>query len=174
MSQFIIPPWERWLPVEDYVGYYEVSDYGRVRSLDRVVIYKTNIPHTHRGIILTPAVIDDYGHLVVSLNKRGVSATRYVHLLVLRAFKGPCPEGLEGCHNDGDASDNRVASLRYDTHSSNMQDAVRHGTYGRGYDPCRPHAPRRERIVFGPRRYKRGETIDHLARLNIRLAIRRP
>lgn len=51
-----------------------------------------------------------------------------VHRLVLLAFVGPCPEGMEACHNDGNASNNRIGNLRWDVHSNNMQDMVRHGT----------------------------------------------
>jgi HNH endonuclease len=52
-----------------------------------------------------------------------------VHRLVLMTFVGPCPPGLMGCHNDGNAANNRLSNLRWDTHNSNIQDAVKHGAY---------------------------------------------
>ena len=51
-----------------------------------------------------------------------------VHVLVLTVFIGPCPEGMEGCHEDGDFTNNRVDNLRWDTHQENQRDMVRHGT----------------------------------------------
>jgi hypothetical protein len=56
----------------------------------------------------------------------------YTHRLVLLAFVGPCPEGLEGCHNDGDPSNNRLDNLRWDTRESNMADQIKHGVTTRG------------------------------------------
>lgn len=53
----------------------------------------------------------------------------YVHRLVLAAFVGPCPPGMEGCHNDGDSCNNRLSNLRWDTRAGNVRDAVRHGTH---------------------------------------------
>lgn len=49
--------------------------------------------------------------------------------MVLETFRGPCPPGLEGCHGDGDGFHNELANLRWDTHQSNMQDAIDHGTF---------------------------------------------
>lgn len=57
---------------------------------------------------------------------------RLVHRLVLEAFVGPCPDGMEGCHNDGNAANNTLANLRWDTRSANVVDAYRHGTLPHG------------------------------------------
>lgn len=51
-----------------------------------------------------------------------------VHRLVLEAFVGPCPEGMQACHNNGNKLDNRPENLRWDTGSNNCQDRRRHGT----------------------------------------------
>lgn len=55
-----------------------------------------------------------------------------VHRLVLFAFVGPCPEGMEACHNDGDYSNNTLVNLRWDTHQGNERDKCRHGTSNHG------------------------------------------
>jgi hypothetical protein len=57
----------------------------------------------------------------------GRETTHLVHRLVLEAFVGPCPEGMEACHNNGDPADNRLENLRWDTRSANAKDKVRHG-----------------------------------------------
>jgi hypothetical protein len=51
-----------------------------------------------------------------------------VHRLVLEAFIGLRPEGLECCHADGVRTNNRLENLRWDTHASNIADMRRHGT----------------------------------------------
>lgn len=108
---------ERWLPVVDYEGLYEISDWGRVNSLPR---------NTTRGGILKQAT-DKRGAKRVNLTKYGVQEVRLVHHLVLEAFVGPCPDGFEGCHWDGVPSNNYLSNLRWDTRESNMADMVRHG-----------------------------------------------
>jgi hypothetical protein len=50
----------------------------------------------------------------------------YVHRLVLETFAGPNPDGMECCHNDGNASNNRLDNLRWDTRKANIHDAIRH------------------------------------------------
>ena len=45
---------------------------------------------------------------------------------------GPCPDGMECCHDDGDPQNNCVENLRWDTHWSNMLDRERHGTLIQG------------------------------------------
>lgn len=57
---------------------------------------------------------------------------RKVHRLVLRAFKGECPDGMEGCHNDGDPGNNHIDNLRWDTPANNHADKIAHGTTNRG------------------------------------------
>jgi hypothetical protein len=54
--------------------------------------------------------------------------SRYVHELVLEAFMGPRPLGMECCHNNGDKTDNRLENLRWDTRSENSNDSFRDGT----------------------------------------------
>lgn len=52
----------------------------------------------------------------------------YIHRLVLKAFIGLPPAGMQACHNDGDPANNRLENLRWDTCKSNAADKVRHGT----------------------------------------------
>jgi len=119
---------EQWRPAVGHPGY-EVSNHGRVRSLDRVLTLRgrdgEDIYRRHRGRVLAPCA-NASGHMVVTLG-RGNSV--YVHQLVLTAFVGPAPAGEEGCHDDGDASNNRLTNLRWGTRASNVADSVRHGTH---------------------------------------------
>jgi hypothetical protein len=65
------------------------------------------------------------GYLTVNLS----AFPRFVHRLVLAAFVGPCPEGMEGLHGDGNPGNNALSNLRWGTHADNMSDAIAHGTF---------------------------------------------
>lgn len=114
---------EIWLPVSDARGY-EVSSQGSARSVDRLSESRDGHTRQLRGKLLSPTR-NRYGHLYVS-----VAGTKHsVHRLVALAFLGPCPKGMQVCHNNGVPDDNRVANLRYGTASENSQDTLRHGAH---------------------------------------------
>lgn len=127
-------PTERWLPVTGYEGLYEVSDLGRVRSLDRFV-YDTyrGKPRRRafRGRILKH-IDGPGGYPVVGLSKDGRERMRQVHRLVLDAFTGSRPLNLVSRHGPGGRADARLVNLRYGTPSENESDKVRDGTTDRG------------------------------------------
>lgn len=121
---------EQWRPVPGYEGSYEVSDKGRVRSLDRrVQLSTTGHLRFVRGRVLQQTR-HPTGRMLVGLCRDNQHKTVKVHLLVLLAFVGPRPDGMYGCHNDGDLANNTLGNLRWDTPSANNYnyDAVRHGT----------------------------------------------
>ena len=75
------------------------------------------------GRPLTPGP-DRFGHLYVKLQcPDGKERRVAVHRLVLLAFVGPCPEGMECCHGPGGPADNRLTNLRWDTRGANRLDA---------------------------------------------------
>lgn len=115
---------EEWRPVAGYEGSYEVSDHGNVRSIDRMIINKIGYKQRYRGKLLAPRATAE-GYLRVGLPH----ADKRIHRLVLEAFVGPCPEGMEACHNDGNPANNHLGNLRWDTPSANNYDQVRHGTH---------------------------------------------
>lgn len=113
-----------WLPVPGYPGY-EISSDGNVSSLDRIIYDPRWAKHrNYPGRILTP-VKTKTGYLRVKLGggHHGIG----IHRLVAVAFIGPCPDGMQICHNDGDKTHNMVSNLRYGTPSDNAQDRIRHG-----------------------------------------------
>jgi len=65
--------------------------------------------------------------LFVNLRKGRAVFPRTIHKIVLETFVGPCPDGLEGCHNDGNPANNSDSNLRWDTHAANMEDRRKHG-----------------------------------------------
>lgn len=110
---------ENWKPVFGFEGIYEVSDFGRVRTI------KT-------GRIKKPSIDKGDNRLLLQLWKNNKQSAVRVHRIVLLAFAGFPPEGYECCHNDGNPQNNNLCNLRWDTAASNQADRVKHGTSNRG------------------------------------------
>ena len=114
---------ETWKPINGFPGYL-VSDHGRVLSGDR----PDTCGRWRTGRILRQ-LTDEHGYRRVTLYRGGESYNRKVHSLVLEAFIGPRPAGLETRHLDGDPANNRITNLRWGTRSENVADVLRHGTH---------------------------------------------
>lgn len=67
------------------------------------------------------------GYLSVSLCKLNEVFVRHIHRLVLETFIGPCPKGMECCHNNDNKLDNTLKNLRWDTRSNNAKDVFKNG-----------------------------------------------
>jgi hypothetical protein len=119
---------EVWKPVPGYVGKYEVSDRGRVKSLGRVVVRKDGRTKTIPERVLAP-VRHNRGYSQTTLSMGGKARTYLVHVLVAGAFLGPKPVGLECCHNNGDRANNTLGNLRYGSPKENCEDRRLHGTH---------------------------------------------
>jgi HNH endonuclease/NUMOD4 motif len=110
---------EAWKPIPDNPQY-EVSNLGRIRSIDRTGVSPTGWTTYHKGRILMSHPSTN-GYLIFSLGK----TSKLVHRAVLEAFVGPCPEGMQTCHYNDVKTDNRLENLRWDTPKGNMADALR-------------------------------------------------
>lgn len=120
---------EEWRDIASFEGMYQVSNLGRVRALPRPQRSYGGRAWTNPGRTLKTTVIKDKGYHVVSLCKGKYKKRPYIHTLVLEAFVGPRPTSKhQGCHNDGNGSNNVLTNLRWDTPKANAADRVRHGT----------------------------------------------
>lgn len=119
---------ELWRNILGYEGFYQVSNYGRVRSLDRIVNATLMLGNKkvegakkiHRGRILKPQKRGDYE--IVMLSKQGKVKGFLVHRLVASAFPEICGEWFEGCvidHGDDNPENNRADNLLVCTQSEN-------------------------------------------------------
>jgi hypothetical protein len=119
---------EIWKEVPGYEGFYEVSDLGRVRSLDRSVTYGRHGAAAYKGRLLQQRLTAN-GYPLVGLSVGGRVKSHYIHHLVLLAFAGPRPETEargEIRHLDGDKTHNALENLAYGTIHDNWQDRRRH------------------------------------------------
>lgn len=106
-------PAETWRSLAESTAYL-VSDMGRVRNAST-------------GKILF-GERDKDGYRRVNLRICGKYIKRRVHRLVCEAFLGPCPEGLQCAHLDGNRLNNTVANLRWTSASENNRHKALHGT----------------------------------------------
>ena len=124
---------EKWVPVYGFEGFYEVSSFGRVRSVDHYTEPKIDSmgrrqPRTlMRGKIISQRK-HQFGYWVVTLSKNNKVFTRVVHRLVAEGFYGARPKGNVIRHLNGNPEDNRVENLAYGTQKENMQDAIEQNT----------------------------------------------
>jgi len=118
---------EEWRQVADpnYSEHYEVSNQGRVRRTTGGrgrakaghVLWQRTVKSGHKRVLLCNAPAQDY---------------YFVHTLVLEAFVGPQPEGMECCHKDNTPAHNWPGNLRWGTPSSNRLDRPGRGMKIRG------------------------------------------
>lgn len=121
---------EEWRDVAKYEGYYQVSNLGRVRSLDRThTSYnkrtKLTTSHVKYGKILKPRVKDNQ-YLYVGLCVNGKSRNKYIHRLVANAFLER--NGLPIVnHLDSNRQNNIMSNLEWATYSRNVNHCIDSG-----------------------------------------------
>lgn len=124
---------EQWRAIPGYEGIYEVSSLGRVKSLSRPTPMRNGIRVIRERILKFQSTAKG-GYPTVDIYRKGVAQTVTIHRLVMLAFVGPAPDGLEVCHGNGDPLDNRLENLRYDSRRANRADGIRLGEVPLGED----------------------------------------
>jgi len=116
-----------WKNIDGFPGY-KVNSSGQIASFKRQIgpPQYWDISDSIQRILKYG--ISTHGYLIVNLRHDNTTFRKHVAHLVAQAFLGPCPDGMEVCHNDGDRQNNSIENLRYDTHQHNIHDAIRHGT----------------------------------------------
>lgn len=104
---------------------YRVGDDGTAWSKKKHT--RTNEVRDGEWRRLNPTTNKD-GYLHVGLSNNTHQKTCKIHRLVLEAFAGACPQGMETRHLNGNQTDNRLENLRWGTSKENRADCVRHGT----------------------------------------------
>lgn len=102
---------EIWKPIKGYEAFYQVSNFGRIKS---------TIFSKHKIRKLMPHR-DGYNNIVLRKNK--VASSHLIHRLVAIAFL-PNPEGKPQVnHINGIKTDNRLENLEWNTYSENHKHA---------------------------------------------------
>jgi hypothetical protein len=135
---------EEWRAVVGYEYFYEVSNHGRVRSLDKIVSGRNGKPCPRRGRVLKLRYRTDrpIAYATVGLKANGIDKCCPVHILVAEAFLGPRPDGYHCCHGDGNPRNNHLSNLRWDTPAGNTLDMLAHGTHPSYRGRTTTHCPR--------------------------------
>lgn len=117
---------ERWKDIQGYEGLYQVSSFGRIKSLAREILIKNG--YTRHQEERFPALHPNtHGYLTIGLYKNAKRKHRTVHRLVAEAFLTREIGSLEVNHKDGDKLNNRVENLEWCSGSDNLSHAFIHG-----------------------------------------------
>ena len=112
---------EKWKAVDGFEGFYEVSNLGRVKALERLVENNGGMQRKHEKILKENR---SNGHAVVVLCRDKKTYPKFVHRLVAQAFI-PNPEGKPVVdHLDTNALNNRVENLRWVTQQENCMNPL--------------------------------------------------
>lgn len=118
---------EDWADIHEYIGIYQISNWGRLKSLARTYTKMKRGGGTMT--VRTMEVIrsirsNNRGYLQISLFKNGASSTRLIHILVATYFV-PNPDGLpQVLHIDDDPSNAYFENLKWGTQSDNILDCI--------------------------------------------------
>lgn len=125
MDNQLLTELKQYAPIPDYEGFYEISNYGDIRSVERSII-------TGRGSIRVlpsmpiKATIEKTGYLTITLSKTGSQKKFLIHRLVLIAHVGE-EIGKVANHKDGIKSNNCLSNLEWCTIRENTQHAFDNG-----------------------------------------------
>lgn len=121
---------EEWRDIPDWEGFYQISSFGRVRSLTRIhytVIKGTLCIRKRQSQIIKSRLLAGNRPGVV-LSKNSVKKDYIVAALLAYAFIGPRPLGMQICHRNGVSTHNFPDNIYYGTPKQNAEDCTKHGT----------------------------------------------
>ena len=113
---------EIWKDIKGYEGLYQVSNLGRVRSLEN---------NKKRKEKILKHVLNNRGYQHVALCKNGKVKKCYVHRLVYETFNGKIPKGYEINHISEDKTENSLSNLNLLSHKANLNWGTRNERAGK-------------------------------------------
>lgn len=122
---------EVWKDISSFEGLYQVSNLGRIKSIERVVYYGDRhhaiSEKIKKGTIKDRGKQKGLGYMVVALYKDNKSHMRYIHRLVAEAFLPNALNKETVNHKNGDKTNNSVSNLEWMTYSENNEHAINAG-----------------------------------------------
>lgn len=116
---------EEWRDIKNYEGYYQISSFGRVRSVDRLITRSDERVYCLKSQILKPFQGKTCNYLSIQLSKNNICEKFMIHRLVAYEFLGLHKDSLlEVNHKDGNRHNNRVCNLEVVTHQQNIEHSI--------------------------------------------------
>lgn len=122
---------EKWIDIENYEGIYQISNYGRIKSLERIIPNKRTKPVKRSERILKPS--NSNGYLQVMLQKDNIKHTKKIHQLVGLHFLEKPNYECEINHKDDNRSNNYVDNLEWVTKRENCCYRSKNKNYSSSY-----------------------------------------
>ncbi|MFY0128065.1 NUMOD4 domain-containing protein [Bacillus cytotoxicus] len=119
---------ETWKDIEGFEGFYQVSNLGKIRSLDRYVPKRNGQKQFFRGKIIS-TYINNSGYECVDLARGGKKVKNTVHRLVAKHFCKGYREKLDVNHIDADRLNNKAENLEWMSRIENIRDCIKRGTH---------------------------------------------
>ena len=118
---------EIWKEIKGYEGYYEVSNLGRFRSMDRIISFSNGRKVFYKGKIINGSIEKD-GYICVKLSKNGNNETKKLHRLIAQTFMPvDNSDNLEVNHIDFNRINNRINNLEWVSHIDNIHHSSKKG-----------------------------------------------
>ncbi|MEM8722470.1 MAG: NUMOD4 domain-containing protein [Cyanobacteria bacterium P01_G01_bin.39] len=122
---------EVYVDIRGYEGYYQVSNYGNVRSLDRVINQQNGRKQLVKGRALK-SYLTNKGYFKVHLSRDGKRKSRSIHRLVAIAFLPNKLDKPQVNHINGCKTDNNLCNLEWNTQSEQQIHAYQNGLQPKG------------------------------------------
>lgn len=130
---------EIWKDVKGYEGYYQVSNLGNVRSIDRIITDINGVKQKRKGHEMSKRCNQD-GYLTVKLTKKNKDKRYFIHKLVAEAFiSGKLNESYEVNHKDCNRQNNVVENLEWCSHTENVRYSAKLGHYSGRFGVLNPN-----------------------------------
>lgn len=137
---------EHWVPIDGYEGWYEISDKGRVRSVDRWITSKNeDKPRFYKGQIMKFRYHN--GYTMVNLNKNKKMKEFYVHRLVIENFTLHPKHKKWVNHKDGRKWNNELSNLEWCTPKENNDHAIAYNLRNNNIEGLLKHSTKRKKQV---------------------------
>lgn len=118
---------EIWKDIKGYEELYQVSNLGRVKSLDHYIKQRNNSKKLYKGQMIKPQLNhQEQGYFIVGLSKNNKRKCYYIHRLVAEHFIENPKNKPEVNHKDGNKLNNRIDNLEWATREEQMTHAYKH------------------------------------------------